>query len=307
MARRGSGASNPSHLNPVAAALESVRKAPRRVRRQSRDAIRAAVRQLVDAAAQQPSAVGGSGEYRIDDLARRAGTTTRNVRAYRERGLLPPPRRVGRVAFYDESHVARLTLIASMLDRGYSISHVREMLTAWEEGKELGDVLGIEKALVGKWTEDRPVTMTVDDVRGLAGDQHALDRLVALGLVRIDGTSATVTRPKLLDAFREMREYGLSTDLVLDVHEKVTPRLEEISRILVEAGALHVAGRFDPKGGLPDNTDIAELVTMLVQFRSLALTSVTETLAASIETTIESVVGDFLAKFVLEQSDEDAT
>ena len=277
------------------------------MRRQSRDAIRAAVHQLVDAATQQPASFDGHGEYRIDDLARRAGTTTRNVRAYRERGLLPPPRRVGRLALYDDTHVARLKLIASMLDRGYSISHVREMLTAWEEGKELGDVLGIDNSLVARWTEDRPATMTVDEVLGLAGDQHALDRLVALGLVRIDGATATVTRPKLLTAFREMREYGMSTDLVIDVHEKVTPLLDEISRILVEAGALHVAGRFDPKGGLPDNTDIAELVTMLVQFRSLAVTSVSASLAASLETTIESVVGDFLARFVLKPSDDEAT
>jgi DNA-binding transcriptional MerR regulator len=30
-------------------------------------------------------------EYRIDELAREAGTTVRNVRAYQERGLLAPP------------------------------------------------------------------------------------------------------------------------------------------------------------------------------------------------------------------------
>lgn len=29
-------------------------------------------------------------EYLLDDIARAAGTTTRNVRAYAERGLLPP-------------------------------------------------------------------------------------------------------------------------------------------------------------------------------------------------------------------------
>lgn len=34
-------------------------------------------------------------EYRIDELAHAAGTTSRNVRAYRERGLLPPPRKRG--------------------------------------------------------------------------------------------------------------------------------------------------------------------------------------------------------------------
>jgi DNA-binding transcriptional MerR regulator len=294
-------------LNPVAAVLDNLRKAPRRVRRQSRDAVIAGVRQLMDAAAQYSPALNDGAEYRIDDLARRAGTTTRNVRAYRERGLLPPPRRVGRLALYDDTHLSRLTLIASMLDRGYSISHVKEMLTAWEEGKELGDVLGLEKALAGKWSEDRPATLPLDEVLQIAGDQHALDRLVALGLVRIDGASATVARPKLLSAFRELRQYGMSIDRVIDVHEKVTPKIEEISRILVEAGAQHVAGQFDPTGGLPDNTDLAELVTMLVQFRSLAVSSVTASLAASIETTVESVVGDYLAKFLNKTTDQEAT
>ena len=46
-------------------------------------------------------------DYRIDDLARAAGTTVRNVRAYQERGLLPPPRREGRVALYGDAHLAR--------------------------------------------------------------------------------------------------------------------------------------------------------------------------------------------------------
>ena len=90
-----------------------------------------------------------SGEYRIDDLARLAGTTTRNIRVYRDRGLLPPPLRVGRIALFNDTHLTRLRLITSMLDRGYTIAHVREMLSAWEEGKNLGDVLGLETAIVG--------------------------------------------------------------------------------------------------------------------------------------------------------------
>ena len=31
-----------------------------------------------------------SGEYTVDELARAAGSTVRNVRAYQDRGLLPP-------------------------------------------------------------------------------------------------------------------------------------------------------------------------------------------------------------------------
>lgn len=42
-------------------------------------------------------------EYRIDELARLAGSTVRNIRAYQDRGLLPPPRLAGRVGLYDDS------------------------------------------------------------------------------------------------------------------------------------------------------------------------------------------------------------
>lgn len=294
------------NLNPVATVLDNLRKAPGRVRRQSRDAVNAAVRQLVDAAMQQPSNHSGRAEYRIDEVARRAGTTTRNVRAYRERGLLPPPRRVGRLALFDDSHVSRLTLVASMLDRGYTISHVREMLTAWEDGKELADVIGVEKALISTWSDDRPETVAREDVLKAAGDQQAFDRLVALGLVRVEGSEATVERPKLVNAFRKMRDYGMSMDKVIDVHEEVAPWIDQISRTLVDAGAQHIAGQLDPNGGLPDNTDIAELVTMLVQFREIAVSSVTASLAASIESTIESVVGNHLTDFLRKPSDQAA-
>ena len=81
----------------IASVLHNVRRAPKRVRRQSREyrqLIEGAVSQLFDAAARQQHGAVNSGEYRIDDLARLAGTTTRNIRVYRDRGLLPPPLRV---------------------------------------------------------------------------------------------------------------------------------------------------------------------------------------------------------------------
>ena len=48
-------------------------------------------------------------EYRIDDLARAAGTTVRNVRVYQDRDLLPPPRRQGRRAIYSDAQKRKLT------------------------------------------------------------------------------------------------------------------------------------------------------------------------------------------------------
>ena len=46
-------------------------------------------------------------DYRAEELAIKAGTTVRNLRAYRDHGLLEPPERRGRYAVYNDSHPAR--------------------------------------------------------------------------------------------------------------------------------------------------------------------------------------------------------
>jgi DNA-binding transcriptional MerR regulator len=282
----------------IAGILANLRRAPKRVRRQSREVIEIAVSQLFDAAVRHPHGAPVSGEYRIDDLARLAGTTTRNIRVYRDRGLLPPPLRVGRIALFNDTHLTRLRLITSMLDRGYNIAHVREMLSAWEEGKNLGDVLGLESAIVGTWTTEKAATLPMAEAQRLINDAKAFDRLVGLQVIRIDGAQATITRPKLIDAFNEIRGYGFSMEKLIDLHERIVPLVDQISEMLVRAGAEHVADRIKPREALAADTEIAELITMLVRFRTQAVASVTATLASSIESTIESLVSRILAEYL---------
>jgi DNA-binding transcriptional MerR regulator len=289
----------------IAGVLANLRRAPKRVRRQSREVIEIAVTQLFDAAVRHPHGLPASGEYRIDDLARLAGSTTRNVRVYRDRGLLPPPLRVGRIALYNDTHLTRLRLITSMLNRGYNIAHVREMLSAWEEGKNLGDVLGLESAIVGTWTTEKSQTMPLAEAQRLINDANAFERLVGLQVIHVDGPQATVTRPKLIEAFNEIRGYGVSMDKLIDLHERIVPLVDQISEMLVRAGAEHVADRIKPREALPADTEIAELITMLVRFRSQAVASVTATLASSIESTIESMVSSILAEYLERSPDAD--
>jgi DNA-binding transcriptional MerR regulator len=288
----------------IAGVLANLRRAPKRVRRQSREVIENAVTQLFDAAVRHPHGA-GSGEYRIDDLARLAGSTTRNVRVYRDRGLLPPPLRVGRIALYNDTHLTRLRLITSMLNRGYNIAHVREMLSAWEEGKNLGDVLGLESAIVGTWTTEKSQTMPLAEAQRLIDDANAFERLVGLQVIHVDGPQATITRPKLIEAINEIRGYGVSMDKLVDLHERIVPLVDQISEMLVRAGAEHVADRIKPREALPADTEIAELITMLVRFRSQAVASVTATLASSIESTIESMVSSILAEYLERSPDAD--
>lgn len=287
----------------IAGVLANLRRAPKRVRRQSREVVENAVSQLFDAAVRYPHGAPGFGEYRIEDLARLAGTTTRNIRVYRDRGLLPPPLRVGRIALYNDTHLTRLRLITSMLDRGYNIAHVREMLSAWEEGKDLGDVLGLETAIVGTWTTEKSKTMPLAEAQRLINDTKAFDRLVQLQVIHLDDGQATITRPKLVEAFNEIRGYGMELDKLIDLHEHIVPLIDQISEMLVRAGAEHVADRIKPREALPADTEIAELITMLVRFRTQAVASVTATLASSIESTIESLVSQILAEYLEREPD----
>src|SRR5699024_10415430 len=62
-------------------------------------------------------------EITSEELARTADTTVRNVRAYQDRGLLPPPERRGRSGIYSDVHLARLRIIGQLLKRGYTLAN----------------------------------------------------------------------------------------------------------------------------------------------------------------------------------------
>lgn len=53
----------------------------------------------------------GEREYKLEELAREAGTSARTVRYYVQRGLLPAPAFRGKDTAYGEEHLARLRAI----------------------------------------------------------------------------------------------------------------------------------------------------------------------------------------------------
>ncbi len=112
-------------------------------------------------------------------------------------------------------------------------------------------------------------------------------------------------RPKLIESFNEIRQYGVATDKLIDLHEQIAPLVDQISGLLVQAGIEHVVDRINPGAALPPDTEVAELITMLVRFRTQAVSAVSATLAFSIESTIESAVGQILGDFIDKAVDAD--
>jgi DNA-binding transcriptional MerR regulator len=84
------------------------------------------------------------GPWTIDELAAVVGTTSRNLRAFQSRGLLPPPRLVGRTGHYDDGHRRRLEAVLRLQRRGYSLAAIADLAGAWERGTSLDEVLGFE-------------------------------------------------------------------------------------------------------------------------------------------------------------------
>ncbi len=287
------------------------RKGQRNLARDPRGTVESAVKQLLSLGPGRAATERGQSEpkdpdrhtYRIDELAQRSGVTVRNIRAYQERGLLPPPERRGRVALFDDAHLTRLKIITSMLERGYTTAHITEMLTAWAGGKDLADVIGLETALVPPDDDVQPRNVSRDEARELAGGEVDLAVLADAGFIELHGDQARLLRPDLLRSFAEMRDFGMSTKALVRLHSEVSVSIDEITRLLVNEGVRQLGPRF-VSDREPTTEEVGELVLMLTRFRVLAMTAVTATLGASIERTVEDLLAAYLAEFVKKAGDE---
>ncbi len=206
---------------------------------------------------------------------------------------------------FNDSHLTRLRLITSLLDRGYNISHVHEMLSAWEQGKDVGDMLGLENAIAGRWATEKPERMSVADAKRLVDDDPGSSAWSVSESSGSKTAKPSIVRPKLIEAFNDIRQYGVSTGKLIDLHEQIEPLIDQISELLVQAGVEEVVDRLKPGAALPPDTEMAELITMLVRFRAQAVSAVSATLAFSIESTIETAVGQILGDLIDKEADKD--
>ena len=67
-------------------------------------------------------------EYRVEQLAARAEVSVDTVRFYQARGLLDPPRRTGRIALYDDDHLARLDRIRVLQAKGFTLATIGRLV-----------------------------------------------------------------------------------------------------------------------------------------------------------------------------------
>jgi DNA-binding transcriptional MerR regulator len=114
--------------------------------------------------------MGDDDTYSIEELAERAGMTARNVRAYRTRGLLPPPLRRGRVTRYDDSHLERLLDVQQLRESGVPLRMITE---AAERGADLSQGGELWRLMVTDSSPWSRRASTDDDETGAGGSRSA--------------------------------------------------------------------------------------------------------------------------------------
>ena len=124
-----------------------------------------------------------AGLLTIDQLAATAGLTVRTTRYYASLGLIPPPGRQGRIAVYDEVHVAHLELVRALQDHGFTLQAVERFFTGLPEDARVED-LALQRAMLTSWTPQPPERLDrhqLEDQVGRRLGDHDVELLVRLG------------------------------------------------------------------------------------------------------------------------------
>lgn len=167
----------------------------------------------------------------MEELAKAAGITVRTVRFYRERGLIPPPRREGRIAWYDDHHLARLRTIAALLERGHTLSGIAELAEAFENGRDVGELLGI-----GEPTEETPVRLTPEELADHFAGEVTPENLAAaldLGYLGTDGEEIVHVSRRLLDVSSALVREGIPLSAVLEAGQRVREHADALAELFI--------------------------------------------------------------------------
>jgi DNA-binding transcriptional MerR regulator len=226
--------------------------------------------------------------YRIEDLAHLSGATVRTIRAYQNRGLLPRPQRRGRANVYANAHLMRLRQIADLLDRGYTLASIKELLEAWDAGRGLGGVLGLVAEVDGPWTDEQAVRISRAELGERFGgtpDDVAVAEAVELGVLEPvpgDDEVFRVPSPQELAVAVELHAAGVPLSAISGHLRELRGQVEHIASRFLEFTTEHVFARYLDGPHRPTEADAAVAASLVRRLRPLAQQTVDAELARAI-------------------------
>lgn len=240
---------------------------------------------------------GSTVEFSIDELAQKTGSTVRNIRAYQDRGLLPPPERRGRKGIYNDAHLSRMRIINRLLDRGYTLANIDELIEHWQTGNDIAHLMGLETAVSSPWTDEVADYKTMPELVkqfGLEFSPEALRKAVELDIIRPEGMRYRIPSPRMLQAGAELVRVGIPLEDMLDVVASLRQNVDQAADAMVQLVEQHVFDRYsDDK--LPPKEALPELADIVWRLRPLVEMAVLPEVARAMEKAADQHLGDRLA------------
>jgi DNA-binding transcriptional MerR regulator len=199
-------------------------------------------------------------DYRVESLAAKADVSVDTVRFYQSRGLLPPPRREGRVAWYGDEHLERLARIRRLQGRGLTLATIARLLA--------GELDAADEALVTAVSatpdDGGDTLLTIAELAERTGIPLALLRAVVKEGLLVPRRSAGEDRFTGADvaagaAGLRLLEAGLPLPEVLALARRHHEAMREVAERAVELFDTHVRHPLRDSG-LPDDEAAARLV-----------------------------------------------
>lgn len=178
--------------------------------------------------AQEDRAESGERLYTVDELAGATGLTVRTTRYYAGLGLLPPPQRRGRLAYYSDAHRARLDLIRALQEHGFTLTAIEGYLRRLPGDAGVED-LALQRAMLTSWGGlGEPLTRRQLASRaGRPLDETTLLQLEKVSAVRRDGD-----RYWPLPGFEvalEMTDLGIPADSMEEASQAINRHMDELA------------------------------------------------------------------------------
>jgi DNA-binding transcriptional MerR regulator len=238
-------------------------------------------------------------EYRLDELATEAGVASTTVRLYRTKGLLPPPRLVGRTGWYDESHLARLRLIARLQEQGHSLAGIGQLIATWEQGRGLDEVVGVEEQL-DALLHQRAVVLSPEELASRFPAAVLTPELILrarqLGLLDFTEDGRVRMRDsRFVDTGANLVALGVPPSAVLDEWEKLSAATDEIAARFISLFETHLLPE-DWRTNL-DDQHTADLASTLTQLKLTAA----QVLAAALDASMAKIGAEHIAALVHRQ------
>lgn len=207
-------------------------------------------------------------ELTVDELAARTGLTVRTVRFYATEGLLPPPRRRGRVAYYDTAHRMRLDLIRTLQEHGYTLSAVSRVLERLPADASPAQY-AVQAAVLAPWLPDQIVEVDRAELHRRVGhplDDEQLDYLAATGALQPVADGRFRASPALLGHALALMALPVAQSVLQESAAIVEQHATAVADGLTELFARAVWGPYQ-RGELTHE----QVVAILERMRPMAL------------------------------------